>query len=268
MQSDIDLVRTELGELADGLSSRRQPTEPFGVYVSAPEQPGAELGRHVERAVFLEAFGNTPELLSAEYGDYESASVFFVVLDHQRRVPAGMMRVIVPSRAGFKSLDDISRRWGEPFEAVLARVDSSWDLGRLWDLATLAVAPEYRGEAALGLVTQALVQALTMVGQRAGVRRWVGILDLPVLRMLQWRMGQPFRLFPGLDHRSYLGSAASAAVWGDAARWDAHLFTVDPILHDVLFAGRGLEPVLSTPQWDEAAELVHAVSSRSSLRHG
>jgi hypothetical protein len=268
MNDDIDLVRAELGELAGALIGERHPTEPFGVYVLGPEQPAAELGRSVERVVFLEAFGNTRELLAAEYGVYEPASVFFIVLDHRRRVPAGMMRVIVPSRVGFKSLNDVARLWDESFEQLLARVDSSWDLARLWDLATLAVAPEYRGEAALGLVTQALVQALTMAGQRAGVRRWVGILDLPVLRMLQWRMGQPFRVFPGLDHRPYLGSSASAAVWGDAALWDAQLFTVDPVLHDVLFAGRGLEPVLSTPQWDEAAELVHEVSSRSSLRYG
>jgi hypothetical protein len=268
MQPEVDLVRAELGELAGDLIARRQPTQPFGVYVLGPECPGAELGRYVERLVFLEAFGNTRELLSAEYGTYEPASVFFVVLDHRRRVPAGMMRVIVPSRAGFKSLDDVARLWSEPFERVLARVDSSWDLTRLWDLSTLAVAPEYRGEAALGLVTQALVQALTMAGQRAGVRRWVGILDLPVLRMLQWRMGQPFQVFPGLDHRPYLGSSASAAVWGDDGLWDAQLLTVDPVLHDVLFAGRGLEPVLSAPAWDEAAELVQEVSSRSSLRYG
>ena len=217
MQRSIDLVRTELGELTGELIDDRRSTEPFGVYVLGPEEPGAELGRHVERAVFLEAFGNTRELLASEYGGYEPASVFVVVLDHRRRLPAGMMRVLVPSGVGFKSLDDITRHWGEPAERVMARVDSTWDPSRLWDLSTLAVMPEYRGDAALGLVTQALVQALTMVGQRAGVRRWVGILDAPVLRMLQWRIGRPFRPFPGLEHRSYLGSSASVPVWGDAA---------------------------------------------------
>ena len=267
MQREIDLVRTELGELAGELIDDRQPTEPFGVYLLGPEESAAELGRHVERAVFLEAFGNTRELLEIEYGRYEPASVFCVVLDHRRRLPAGMMRVLVPSGVGFKSLDDITRYWGEPVDQVMARVDRVWEPTRLWDLATLAVMPEYRGEAALGLVTQALVQALTMVGQRAGVRRWVGILDLPVLRMLQWRMGRPFRPFPGLEDRAYLGSAGSAAVWGDAAAWDAHLRRTDPVLHDLLFGGRGLEPVLSTPDWDAAAALVHDVSRRGSVEH-
>jgi Acetyltransferase (GNAT) domain len=268
MHNDIDVGREELGEVVDELVARRQPSEPFGAYVVRSDDPAAELGRTVERAVFREVFGNTPELLATEYDRYERASVFIVVLDHRRRVPAGTMRVILPSPAGFKSLDDVVRVWGEPVDDVLARVDSSWDLERVWDLATLAVAREYRGEAALGLVTTALVQSLTMAGQRCGVRRCVAILDVPVLRMLQWRMGRPFEQFPGLDSRPYLGSPASGAVWNDASRWNAQLSTVDPVLHDVLFSGHGLEAVVSTPDWDDAAAIVGAVSRAGSIRHG
>jgi hypothetical protein len=267
MQPEIALARAELGELAGELIEQRHPTEPFGVYLLGPEEPGAELGRHLERAVFLETFGNTGQLLASEYGTYEAASVFVVVIDHRRLLPSGMMRVIVPSNAGFKSLHDIPRHWGEPVEKVMARVDRAWEPARLWDLATLAVTPDYRGESALGLVTMALVQALTMAGQRAGVQRWVGILDLPVLRMLQWRVGRPFQAFPGVEPRSYLGSAASVAVWGDRALWDAQLRTADPVMHDLLFGGAGLEAVLSTPDWDDAAALVNGVSHRSSLEH-
>src|SRR6185436_16759380 len=145
----------------------RAPTQPFGVYVSRFDEPGAELGRFVERGVFLEVFDNTPEQLAHEYDQYEPGSVFITVVDHTRRVPAGTMRVLVPSPAGFKSLDDATVGWRVPRRELLARVDDAWDLDRVWDLATLAVAPEYRGEAALGLVTQALLQTLTMLG-RAG----------------------------------------------------------------------------------------------------
>src|SRR6266536_1479353 len=178
MRPAIDLVRSELGELAGVLVDRRNPVEPFGCYVLSSDEPAAELGRCVERTVFHETFGDTRDLLDREYEPYESASVFFVVVDHRRRVPAGMMRIIVPSPAGVKSVDDLARVWDAPVSEVLARVERTWDLGRLWDFATLAVAPEYRGEAALGLVTQALVQALTMVGRRWGARRFVAILDL------------------------------------------------------------------------------------------
>src|SRR5207244_12012674 len=137
MRPAIAPVRTEIGELAGELIDHRRPAQPFGVYLLGPEESGAELARHVERAVFLEAFGNTQELVASEYGTYEPASVFFVVLDHRRRLPAGMMRVIVPSNVGCKSLDDIPRHWGEPVEKVLARVDAAWEPARLWDLATL-----------------------------------------------------------------------------------------------------------------------------------
>jgi hypothetical protein len=257
----VDGVRAELADLAAELMAERAPTEPFGVYVCRFDEPGAELGRFVERGVFLEEFGNTPEQLACEYDRYEPGSVFIVVVDHARRVPAGMMRVIVPTPARFKSLDDMLGGWGVDPIDVLARVDDSWDLERVWDLATLAVAPEYRGNAALGLVTQGLLQTLTMLGSGWGVDRYVAILDEPVLRMLQWRIGRPFVAFPGVDAREYLGSAASVPVWGSRRAWEEHLAATDPVLHQLFFEGRGLEPALSTPRWDEATALVETIAS-------
>jgi hypothetical protein len=256
----VDIVRAELADFVDDLTAVRQPTQPFGVYVNRSDERGAELGRFVERGVFLEVFGNTPEQLAHEYDQYEPGSIFITVVDHARRVPAGTMRVLVPSAAGFKSLDDVLAGWGVPLPELLARVDNGWDLDRVWDLATLAVAPEYRGEAALGLVTQALLQTLTMLGEGWGVDRYVAILDLPVLRMLQWRIGRPFDAFPGVDAREYLGSTQSMPVWGSRSAWSEHLADHDPILHELFFAGRGLEPVISTPSWEEAVALVASVA--------
>ena len=260
MSVNVDIVRAELAELVDELTAVRAPTQPFGVYVCRSHERGAELGRFVERGVFLEVFGNTPEQLAHEYDQYEPGSIFITVVDHARRVPCGMMRVLVPSPAGFKSLDDVLVGWGEPLPELLGRVDDQWDLDRVWDLATLAVSPEYRGEAALGLVTQALLQTLTMLGAGWGVDRYVAILDVPVLRMLQWRIGRPFDAFPGVDAREYLGSAASKPVWGSRHAWSAHLAATDPILHELFFEGRGLEPVISTPPWDDAVALVDSVA--------
>jgi hypothetical protein len=260
MAPAIDLRRAEMGELVDHLVDARRPREPFGTYVVRSADPAAALGRHLEQSVFLDTFGDTPQLLGVEYAPYEGASVFFLVVDHGRRLPAGTMRVILPSSRGFKSLDDFARVWGKPADQVLGRLDRTWDLTRVWDFATLAVAPEYRGAAALGLVTQSLVQALTIVGRRWGARRYVAILDVPVLRMLQWRMGRPFDEFPELEARPYLGSPSSVAVWGDLATWDERLARADPVLHQVVFAGRGLEAVVSTPAWDEATAVVADLS--------
>jgi hypothetical protein len=257
----LDGVRAGLAAAATELMVDRAPTQPFGVYVCRFDEPGAELGRFVERGVFLEVFGNTPEQLSKEYDRYEPGSVFIVVLDHARRVPAGMMRVLVPTPARFKSLDDMRDGWGADPVEVLARVDDEWDLERVWDLATLAVSPEYRGNAALGLVTQGLLQTLTMLGSGWGVERYVAILDLPVFRMLQWRIGRPFDAFPGVDAREYLGSAASLPIWGSRRAWADRLAATDPIVYQLFFEGRGLEPVISTPRWDDAVGLVESIAS-------
>jgi len=264
MTIHVNIVRAELADVVDELTAVRRPTQPFGVYVHRSDELGAELGRFLERAVFLEVFGNTSEQLAHEYDQYEPGSIFITVVDHARRVPAGTMRVLVPSASGFKSLDDVLVGWGVPLPELLASVDDHWDLGRVWDLATLAVAPEYRGEAALGLVTQALLQTLTMLGEGWGVDRYVAILDLPVLRMLQWRIGRPFDAFPGVDAREYLGSAQSMPVWGSRPAWSEHLAARDPILHELFFAGRGLEPVISTPNWDDGVAVVASVATSPS----
>ena len=259
MTDELDLVREELRDLADNLIGPQTPATAFGVYTCLDREPGAELARFVEQRVFLEAFANTPDLLTVEYERYEPGSVFFVVLDHQRRVPAGMMRIIVPTPAGLKSLDDIERVWGAPVDDALARVDDAWDRDRLWDLATLGVNPEYRGNAALGLVTQGLLQSVNQVALRCGLLRYVTILDVPVLRMLQWKIGRPFHAFPGLEPRSYLGSEASVPMWCDMALWDASLAARDETMHQVLFAGTGLEPVLYAPDWDATAARVRTL---------
>lgn len=250
---DLDLVREELGDLADALIGPTRPGQAFGAYVSLSTDREAGLARFVEHRVFLDAFANDADLLTTEYDRYEPTSVFFVVVDHLRRLPAGMMRLILPSPAGLKSLDDLEPVWGVPAAEALRSVDDDWDLARVWDLATLAVNPEYRGNAALGLVTQGLLQSVNQVALRCGLLRYVTILDVPVLRMLQWKIGRPFSAFPGLEPLPYLGSEASVPMWCDMARWDASLAERDPVLHEIIFAGRGLEPVLTPADWDLAA---------------
>ena len=84
---------------------------PFGVYLLWSDEPAAELARAIEREVFLEVFGNTRELLEAEYGRYEPASLFMLVIDHEKLAPAGVMRVVTGSLLN-KTLDDIEHIWG------------------------------------------------------------------------------------------------------------------------------------------------------------
>lgn len=230
-------------------------TEPFGAYVFGSGEPAAQLGRHVERTVFLEAFGNTPELLAEEYDPYEASSIFICVLDQMRRLPAGVMRVLLPSPAGFKSLKDIEPVWGEPADVLIARTAMGMDLACTWDIATLAVAPDYRGKATTGLVSMGLYQTLGMVTSRCGIDWLVAILDAVVYRILR-KLQMPFTGYRGTAPMPYLGSAASLPVWCDVASMRAHIAGTDPDLYAAYFEGAGLEPAIRPVDLDCAEALV------------
>jgi hypothetical protein len=234
--------------LARALAEREaRPAAPFGLYLLWPEDPAADLARHVEATVFAQTFGNGAELMAREYGPYEDASVFCCVLDHRRSLPAGALRLILPGPAGLKSLVDIAPTWAPSAAEVVEATDHVFDPGRTWDVATLAVADGYRD----GLVSQALYQAACVSAWRQRVRTLVTILDLRVLRLVQTRLGRPFQRYPGLGAARYLDSPASLPVWCDVEAWRARLAASDEVLHEVIFEGRGLEAAVSPPDdWD------------------
>jgi hypothetical protein len=219
-------------------------TAPLGVYLLRGSDPASELARHVERVVFMETFGNTPELLHKEYAPYDGASIFLCVVDHLRLVPAGTMRIVLPSEAGFKTLDDTAPVWGEPVSAMATRTGIEIELATTWDIATLAVAAEYRGKATMGLVSMGLYQALAMATTRCGVAWLLAILDVPVFRMIRWKLRMPMAGFKGVTAQPYLGSPASMPVWCNVEATARRLEASDPDLHALYFHGVGLEPAL------------------------
>jgi hypothetical protein len=246
---DLDLV---LREQCEALVERSGSSQPFGLHVLASTDPAAELGRTVERAVFGEFFGNTPELLAEEYDAYEASSVFLCVIDHRRMVPAGVSRVIVPSAAGFKSVHDIARVWDEKPEDAIDRTGAPIDLDRCHDVATLATTAEYRGAASEGLVSLALYQAIIMSALASG-RPWlVAVMDVAVIDLLSERIGSPFSHFPGIEPRSYLDSPASLPVYVDLPAYGERLAEADEAIHSILFRGVGLEAAVWTRDWEGA----------------
>jgi len=236
-------------------------TEPLGAYLFASDDPGAALARYVESSVFLEVFGNTEELLEKEYEPYESASIFVCVVDHRRRCPAGMMRIMLPSSAGFKTFNDVAPVWGVGADEMVARSGISLDPRATWDIASLAVAPEYRGKAATGLVTLGLFQGLTTMAWNLGIDWFVTIFDAAVLRMIRWKLHMTFSCFTGVTAASYLGSPASVPAWCRLTDAKARFSEVDPGLHDMLFEGVGLEAALRPLELGEAVERVAGISS-------
>jgi hypothetical protein len=234
----------ELRQLADSVIPGGV-TEILGVYAFASDDPAADLARHVEAEVLYESFGNTPELLHEEYDRYESQSFFFCVLDHRRRRPAGVIRIIIPYRdgSGSKTYDDIERLWGVP-RASLRCDDLPFPAGSSWDMATLAVSPEYRGAATAGVTALALYQSMLRASVQCGVTWGAALLDAVVYRMIEWRFESPFRVFDGLEGKHYLGSNLSLPVYSDAARWREGLKTTNPTMYDLIFEGVGLGPTL------------------------
>jgi hypothetical protein len=220
---------------------------PFGVYVFDAEEHGSALGRYVEEQVFGEAFGNSAELLEHEYGAYEAATTFMVAIDHRRMLPAGAVRLITPSAAGFKTLDDITAVWQRPLEEVLLHTAVTLPPERVWDIATLAVAPEYRGKATSGLISLALYRALCRGVDACGIDWCITILDSAVLRLLQMTIGRPFTSFQGVAAMPYLGSASSQPVWSDVRAWRQRLEEEDGAMYGLLFEESELDAAVSGP---------------------
>jgi len=243
MLPDSGMTQTELHRLVCSVTVPGT-TAPLGVYLFRSGDPASELARHVERVVFMETFGNTPELLDKEYAPYEDSSIFLCVVDHLRRLPAGTMRILLPSGAGFKTLDDVASFWGEPVSTMATRTGIEIDLARTWDIATLAVAPEYRGKATMGLVSMGLYQALAVTTPRCGIDWLLAILDVPVFRMIRWKLRMPMAGFTGVKAQQYLGSPASMPVWCNVGDTERRLAVSDPDLHALYFKGVGMEPAL------------------------
>jgi hypothetical protein len=243
---DLDLrLREQCAELVERSGSE----QPFGTYVVSSNDPAAEIGRHVEREVFGDFFGNTPEMLAAEYEVYEPSSIFLCVIDQRRLAPAGVSRMLVPSSAGFKSLHDIPRVWNEDPDELIERSGSGLDLRQCRDVATLATSAEYRGSGTEGLVSLALYQAIIMSATQSAGPWLVAVMDLAVIELLSERIGSPFSRYPDVQPQRYLDSPASLPVYVDLPGYGERLAAADANMHSILFQGNGLEAALRTPDW-------------------
>ncbi len=166
-----------------------------------------DAARRVEAAVFLHAFGNTPEVMEEEYGPFEARSRFVAVIDEESGSALGAARLIVADSSPVKTLVDVA---GEPWRLPVA--DSLGAVGltprTVWDVASLAVDPRYRAGAAGAEVTLALCHGIWRYARNCGVPGLVTILDDRVLRVLRV-LGLPWQPMAGATSQPYLGSPAS-----------------------------------------------------------
>ena len=119
----------------------------------------------------------------------------------------------------------------------------------MWDVATLAVAAEYRSAATAGLISMALYQAINMLGAERGVAWAVAVMDVVVLDLVNSAWHRPFAAVAGTEPLRYLDSPASLPVFCDVTDYRARLSFLDPATHAILFEGKGLESMVSAPEW-------------------
>jgi hypothetical protein len=257
----VDLVREELRELAARVQAAAgDPGEPFGLYGFAGASDESALPRAVERDVFAEQFGNSPDLLETEYGPYEASTFFFCVIDHRRNLPVGSVRLLLPSAAGFKTLADIEAAWGLPLDDTLRRSGIDLDAARVWDVATIAVEREYRGKVTQSLVSGSLYQAICRGAFLAEVGWVVAVLDLVVLDLIQTISHEAYQRFAGCEPMRYLDSPASLPVYCDVPAYLPRLAELDPATYELLIEGRGMEEAVRPPDWDALMSSVAAVT--------
>jgi hypothetical protein len=173
-----------------------------------PGTPLADVARTVEREVFA---GEAAPMAEA-FRRYERDSLFLVVLDRRTGLAAGAARVI---DGGGRTLDDAPDRIGLPLSAVVAV--HGMHSGRIWDFATIAVLPGYRGGGRSALtVSSLLYRAFLNAGRLAGVRHLVTMLDRRAHHNLKL-LGVRFEPMAGSAPFEQPGSPATEALYAPFA---------------------------------------------------
>jgi hypothetical protein len=216
------LAEDELQELTNSLLIARPPQGTTRRFVCYRVDSGcryANIGRHLEREVFETKFGNTTDVMAAEYGPYDAPgrSIFFISVDRHEKTAAGVARMIHNSESGLKTLNDLVSETGP----LRGRLDVASfqayhgiaDLDTCWDHATLAVRDRYRhGGSYAGLSVQ--LHRASYVSALLGIEHVVSILDSRALVQIRDYLGVPFSPLNGTGTFSYLGSTHSQAVHG------------------------------------------------------
>jgi hypothetical protein len=206
---DLDAAETRR-RCAEFLAGHPGPGR-FVSVVAGPDEPLADVGRTVEREVFEESFGNDAAVMAGEYAAYECRSLFFVVLDRRRGMPAGAGRIIEDDRgARVKTIDDAPAHIGKDIGEIVAAHGLTG--AKVWDFATAAVLPAYRGGRSGLAVSSLIYRSFLLAGSRAGALHVVVMLDRRAYRNMRL-LGAELTALAGSGPFEYLGSAENHALY-------------------------------------------------------
>lgn len=212
--------------------------DPMGVELAA--------ARECEADVFLASYSNTMDQLRAEYGPYERSSAFVALLDPSGEAVAAC-RLIMPSLVGLKSINDIGRPpWSVDGHRAARAV--RLDMGRTWDVATIAVR---KGAGAVRpLAAAALYHGLWAAARANAAKSIVMIMDERARRLLS-AAAIVTQVLPGTGAGAYLGSATSTPLYGHLAQMADTQRRINPDAYRLIGHGIGLDGIqIPTPdQW-------------------
>jgi hypothetical protein len=229
----------------------------LGLHVIDGNDPNSDIGRYVEWKVLDEKFENNLEEMAREYGSYDAASVFLVVLDYEKQVPAAVLRIIKPTEnIGFKSIKDLTSEnrdvnpWYNPNDtedSLLTEIGAP-DKWHTADISIMGVMPAYRSAHSRNFVSGALYSSCIRWSLENDFNYWVTIVDHRILKMMQdW--GEPFKEFVGKDYQHYLGSKASKPMHTELYSGLEKVKAFDQNIYDLYTKGTGLENIFVLPNF-------------------
>ncbi|KAK6063421.1 hypothetical protein SCUP515_12435 [Seiridium cupressi] len=207
------LTDAELDALSARLLAEQPPKVPDALVLYRLEGSGelSNLGRHIERQVFEERFGNTDADMRRVYGDYEAASDFFLVLDRSICRPVGTMRNIKNSPAGLLTLRDAGAYAGILVE-TFKKAYGIESLDTVWDIGTLAIPDQHRNRDEHHIVAM-LYRGAHLRGHYEGMTHYIALVDKFLYRTFKM-MGFAFYPLAGLKPFAYEGSDCIQPVCG------------------------------------------------------
>lgn len=235
---DNELSLERQRQLVNSLLMEHQPKTggQFAYYELSPRVEIANVARTLEASSFYKFFKETPAELRELYGPYEDQSIFFLALDTETATPAGALRVITNGAHGLLTLNDIAAPattekglGGISIEAI-QESHSIENLDSCWDIGTVAVEPEYRGNKKVSVM---LYRAMYKKAEEQGIEHLVSIIDKHPYDGSIRPLRIPFQPLAGFSEPfRYYGSKLSYAVHG-------YVNDFYPTMHRYLMSPKG-----------------------------
>ena len=222
-----DLSDIEVTELTKDLLKEHTDTlpkdMPFTCVRIKGTSPYANLARNIEGKIFTEELHDDPQRMAADFEPYEDASYFFLVIDTEKSLPTGTLRIIEDGPNGFMTINELLNHVN-PGETAPQRFfnhavfypsfnnkakdygDRGINItpGNTWEVGTIAVLPEYRRGINASqeqtmisyIVSGLLYRSLYAGAVNNGIEGFLSIIDPAALATLRG-LGIPFDDIPG-----------------------------------------------------------------------